>query len=200
MTKFKILTLLLFLVAFNNCKAQTPIIPLEEDDGTVISNAYYKDVNNTLNEYEGTWLFTNGNTQFKIVLEKKIMQLTGTCYIDMIIGEVQYIENGTEKANTLDEISIDYDNNLSHTISGNTILTTPFYLNCTDCEPDEKRLSLGFEDPVKSLAGEIVLKKTVVNNQEAIKIFIIYKSKGRFEGESIIYPTIPYGWYTLIKQ
>ncbi|HET8809311.1 MAG TPA: DUF6705 family protein, partial [Flavobacteriaceae bacterium] len=43
-----------------------------EDINYPEAGVYYKDVNHILDAFEGTYLFTNGNTSFKIVLEKKI--------------------------------------------------------------------------------------------------------------------------------
>jgi hypothetical protein len=82
--------------------AQSPIIDIEEYTyKSEIENAYYKDINNYFNDFEGTWLYTNGNTSLKIVLTKETMQYTGKFYTDGITGEYQYIENGLEKRNTL---------------------------------------------------------------------------------------------------
>ena len=39
------------------------------------AGAYYKDDANELNKFEGTWLYTNGNTSFKLILQKRTMQL-----------------------------------------------------------------------------------------------------------------------------
>ena len=47
--------------------AQNPIIPLESKNGTRQNGAYYKDTNNVLNAYEGTWLYTNGSTSLEII-------------------------------------------------------------------------------------------------------------------------------------
>ncbi len=49
-------------VAFGSfsCKAQNPIISLDNkgQDG-IINNAYYKDVDNVLDAYVGTWIYEN---------------------------------------------------------------------------------------------------------------------------------------------
>ena len=42
----------LLLVCFS-CKAQQPVIPLDDNTADVINNAYYKDLNNDLNKFVG---------------------------------------------------------------------------------------------------------------------------------------------------
>jgi hypothetical protein len=61
-------------------------------------NSYYKDVNNILNDFEGTWLYQSGNTSLKLTLVKSIQFFNGDFYEDTIIGGYQYIENGIEKS------------------------------------------------------------------------------------------------------
>jgi hypothetical protein len=54
-----LITLLFLILTFLNCKAQSPIISIEDWDGSEQQDAYFKDTNNVLNEYVGTWLYTN---------------------------------------------------------------------------------------------------------------------------------------------
>ena len=79
------------VIATMQCKAQTPIIDLQAWQGNIIPGMYIKDTNNILNQFEGTWVYTNGTTSLKIVLVKKQMKLLATYYQDLIIGEYQYI-------------------------------------------------------------------------------------------------------------
>jgi hypothetical protein len=191
---------ILIIVSSFSCKAQNPIIPIESRDGTRINGAYYKDTNNVFNGFEGTWLYTNGNTQLKIVLVKKIVSPFGTYFEDLLIGEYQYIKDGQPLVNTLSNLTNSYPNHHYHSINGNGIVTTPDLLNCTDCAPNEKRVSLGFTDALVDWSGFMIFKKTTVNGQEALKLYIRYISKSVVEGEIVPQQTITYGWYTLIKQ
>ena len=172
------------------------IVPLETWNGYTAYGEYYKDVNDVLNEYEGTWLYSNGNTSLKIILQKRLRQpYFNNTHIDMLVGEYQYIENGVEKINTLANI-----NSQENSISESDILTTPFLGDCTDCLPNEKRVSVGFSDSVAELHGEIFFKKMVVNGQEAIRASIYY-TRNYFKAYM---PSIPPGNneydYILIKQ
>jgi len=74
MKNLQILVVLLFVYA--NCNAQSPIFPLDDWDNRQ-ANAYYKDLNNDLDPFIGTWVYApetqslNGETFIKIVLYKK---------------------------------------------------------------------------------------------------------------------------------
>ncbi|WP_375238301.1 DUF6705 family protein [Aurantibacter sp.] len=51
-----------------NIQAQDIIIPIENtSEHTSEDNHYYKDVNNLLDKYTGTWIFDNGIDYFEIV-------------------------------------------------------------------------------------------------------------------------------------
>ena len=196
----KNLNILVVLLLSINCKAQTPIINIEDEDGYRQDGAYYKDTNNLLNNYEGVWLYSNGLDTLKIELRKNTLQHIGRYYEDFLIGEVKYVKNGNIKINTLPNINTNYNNNRKHTISGAVIVTNPLRLNCTDCAPGEKRVFVGYVDHLINRAGYMMLKKTTVSGQEAIKIFIGYNGVRKRDGDVIPEVTIPYGWYTLIKQ
>src|SRR5690554_6052487 len=184
--------------------SQNPVVPLEEWDGIGISGTYYKDTNNVYNQFEGEWLWQSGNNSLRIILQKKEQvyhQVKEWYYEDMLVGEYQYIENGVEKINTLANINSQEHNK----IFASYILTTPFYMGCDDCLPNERRVSVGFYDPVADLGGFMVFKKLIVNGQEALRMTFRYRGKIIQEGQMPPPPTIPPGdtpdWdYILIKQ
>ena len=66
----KYLIILLFGIG---CWGQTPILPLFTDlDNENIPGAYFKDTYNDFDSFTGTWVYSNGSTQLKITLQKKI--------------------------------------------------------------------------------------------------------------------------------
>ncbi|WP_046759136.1 DUF6705 family protein [Kordia jejudonensis] len=159
---------LLFLgILFSSisCKAQSPVIGLEIWDGFEQENAYYKDINNVLDAFEGTWLYTNGNTSFKIVLVKKTMYFNGKYYEDIMIGEYQYIRNGVELINTLSDLNDPSIGAYDHNISGNIIHDNCKYLPVDDCVDGEKRLDVGLIDALKPFWADFILHKRVINGQ-----------------------------------
>ena len=183
------------------CKAQTPIIDIEDNQGYDVNGAYYKDTKNQLNPFEGTYIYTNGSTTLKIVLQKKTMSTIAThrFYEDMIIGEYQYIENGVEKRNTLNNLNINYINKKEHTVSGN-LLITGTDLGCSDCSPTEKRIKGSLMDNVSHSLGNIMLRRITVNGKAAIELNLYWETRTRQEGQVLAKPFIAPGNYILIKE
>lgn len=187
----------------NHCKAQSPILNMEVDTKyDAPNNSYYKDINNVLNDYEGTWLYTNGNTSLKITLIKSIQYFNGKFYEDVLIGGYQYIENGVEKINTLYH-SNDPSLGRNASIKGNNIYNNCKYLPADDCMEGEKRLDLSIVDITsEGHIGDLILHRRVVNGQDALKINIdMNYLRSEINGE-IPEPTLPWQMLDiiLIKQ
>ena len=179
-----------------NCQAQTPIIDLNDRDGNIINGAYYKDTNNLLNQFEGTYILDDGTNYLKIVFQKKTMQYTGSCYQDLLIGEYQYKENGVEKINTLSRLTTPLQHVFHHAIDGNHFLYnhTPF----DDYTSDNFRFSTAIEVP-GGISADLDVRKCVVNGQEAIQIF--KRTKYYYKrGEPIPPIIVPNGFFYLIKE
>lgn len=187
----------IYLVAIG-CKAQSPVINIEDQDGSSLQNVYYKDNNNILNPFEGTYLYTNGSTSFKIILQKKAMVYDGFEFADFLVGEYRYVENGVEKINTLNNLTT--TNHMNHNIWGNTVikLGNP---GCQDCTANEKRLRIAIFDRVDNWSGDMILGTLMVGNQQAIKVTIIYDVRTHIAGTvDFPAPNFPAGEYVLIKQ
>lgn len=200
----KIVLISVFVSSLYMYSQSSPIVPLEEWNGIEVQGTYYKDTNNVYNQFEGEWLWQSGNNSLRIILQKKeqvSQQIFGVSYYeDMLVGEYQYIKNGIEKINTLANINSQYNS-----ISNSIILTTPFFMGCDDCLPNERRVYVSFSDPLADLSGFIVFKKMVVNGQQALRMTFRYRGKLIQEGQMPPPPTIPPGdtpdWdYILIKQ
>ena len=208
---FKIITLFLLTIS---CKAQTKILPLYNNyNYGEVNGAYYKDINNFQNQFEGIWLYTNGSTSLKIVLTKKekfheVIDLRHY-YEDYIVGDFQYIENGVEKINTLNNLLLNHSKIINYGLSGNSQMSKDIYPKCNECNPNEKRLNLDMNEPiVKEVVGlraEMIARKFTENGVEKLKIWFIPKGSSygvTNDGKptSITKHTIPYGEYVLIKQ
>ncbi|PQJ31411.1 hypothetical protein BST92_05515 [Nonlabens arenilitoris] len=200
-----IITLLITLVHFYNY-AQQPVLTLQDQGFRNIDNAYYKDNNNELDSFEGTWLFTDGNNSLKIVLEKEVMYYNGSYYEDRIRGEYQYIKNGVEIVNTLIRLNdtILQPSFSRHEIYGNSILRDCFYIPLNDCNTGELRLRVSFMDPNSNEHyGEMILKHRVINGQDALKAYIgfgLTNPSGPAD-RVISDPDLPWqGEYVMFKQ
>ncbi|MCW3160915.1 DUF6705 family protein [Chryseobacterium oryctis] len=94
---------ILFILSFIciSCTAQQQIIPLGTK-GFHIEGAYYKDINNDLNPYEGTWQGTFEGKTFVITFFKiKHYQPLGKYYKDRIVGRYKMLDaSGNELYST----------------------------------------------------------------------------------------------------
>ena len=199
MKNLYILTFIIFTSL--SCKAQTPIIDIEErptiwDTPTI--NAYYKDINNFYDGFEGTWVGTRGNKTLKIVL-KKIEKTKNDIpyYYDEMHGEYQYIEDGVVKINTLD--NTDY---FEASINGSDLLKSNHKPPCADCDPNKRRLEVLFYDNVHKVSATLTLQHTVVNGKPALK-GLMFGNGGSYDATNPpehLYMVIPTGWWTFIKE
>lgn len=192
----KQLFLFLIILSFWNCKAQTPVKSLYNDPQEE-NGAYYKDFNNELDTFVGTWKYTNGSTSLTITLKKKVMQFFSdgdvNFYEDILIGEYKYIENGMEKINTLPQLLVDKDP-YKYNIVGNI-----FY------EPTNKNLQTSFSDPNREIQGMTQAMFFDHINNDSQKLLLTFKM---MEGPYIVNDeplpytsyTVPFGEYLLVKQ
>ena len=67
----KIFKTMIIMLLSITCKAQTPVVDVTESELGLPDGYYVQDMNLLLNPFEGTYLYTNGNTSFKIILVKK---------------------------------------------------------------------------------------------------------------------------------
>lgn len=91
------ITLMLFTLLYTSCKAQNTYPLSSFQPKHLKNNNYIKDTENVLNNFVGTWQWTNGTSTFTIKLEKveHWKMPNDTYYIDMIFGGYKYNENGT---------------------------------------------------------------------------------------------------------
>lgn len=191
---------LFFCISFS--QAQTPTIDLNSWNGISITDgAYYKDIDNYLDPFVGTWLYTNGNTSFKIVIEKKTMAEHPTYYDDLLLGGYQYIENGMEKINTIPMLA-NTQIEWSLSIVGNRVIDKYDKPECRACATTEKRVNLSFSDPERQLSGELILRRITVGGQAALRAF--KRTTNYFisltEESPFKFMVVPDGEYILIKQ
>ena len=206
--------LIIVLLTTIQVNSQTSIIALEDIYTNPVSvNDYYQDTNSYLNQFTGTWQYTNGNTTFRIVLSKATMvyDRTNECHLDAIVGEYKYVENGVLKINTLPDLNDIYNYYEDHKIYGYYLISPTYVLPCPTCAPNEKRIQLTCFDPVKEVFYDFTLKRTIINGVEQLNMHIRSNGLRVIDGpedgididfENVI-PTIPIpanNEYVLIKQ
>lgn len=182
-------------------KSQNIVIDISKSGIGQPSGYYRKDINNILNQFEGTYLYTNGTKSFKIVLVKKNKQYNSSYYEDLIIGEYQYIVNGTEKANTFSNLNVVYNNQFAkHALAGNSpIDNNNRAWKCPQCNPNEKRLRLSITDINTNRLGDYIIRKTMINGQEALQVKLT-DILPDFQNMNPPDFSLPKGEFTMIKQ
>ncbi len=76
--------------------------PMESDELIAnIPGLYFKDTNNNLDKFEGTWVYEDTNSKLKVVLKKVDDYEYAGFFSDVILGNYIYEENGVEVINTL---------------------------------------------------------------------------------------------------
>jgi hypothetical protein len=206
----KIIILLLLSVSYYSCKAQ--ILPRFNNlDFGKTNNAYYKDINNELNPFVGTWMYSTPNDTLKVVFIKKEYFDKETYYADYLVGEFQYVKDGVEKANTLSNLNINHNKIYDYNMFSVTFLKKNSFPKCDVCSLTDKRLSMEFDEPANDdymLSANFVIRHVVENGVEKLKVqFVMTAGAGGYVKDlnsnatstSTVH-SIPYGEYTLIKQ
>ncbi len=120
------------LILFSlQCTAQSNIVPLTECNkiyNHADGSAYFKDTNNEMDKYVGTWKWAQGNKEFILTLIKQIKHhyhQTGNdnYYEDRLIGYYQVKENGNIIADTAaDNLSNDFGAKVMFTLICDNII------------------------------------------------------------------------------
>jgi hypothetical protein len=208
----KKIIILVFVLIIIGCKSQTPILPRynDEDRYGAIKNTYYKDTDNVLNPYEGTWIYDDGTINLKIVLLKKYKVKLVDFYSDYIVGEYQLKLNNQEIVNTISSIDLNGNNLLDYNLWGNIMVTKDRLKECNECDENEKRLLIDFNEPsrrdVAGLYSKMIIRKYTESGQEKLKIWFYQVApsygflKNGITPTSITSYSLPYGEYTVIKE
>jgi hypothetical protein len=195
---FKIISIVFITM---NCTAQTTIINIKDQDGHPIQEAYYKDIDSLLNPFVGTYKCNISPTTFlKITLIKSVEFYNGYYYQDTLLGGYQYVENGVQKVNTLNDVNLLLDDPANYSIDGNGIrrMGSPV---CSGCTANEVRIFAGLVEHITNNWAQIIFGKTTVNGQEALKMNVIWQTKTRKETDPPgPHASFPGGNWVLIKQ
>lgn len=192
----------IFLITIS-CKAQTQtIIPMNSYYNEIPEGSYFKDTENFLDSFVGTWKYQNGNEQFVIILNKKLKHDYEGRFKDILYGEYKYVNlTGNTVVNTLNKINQPMDES-DHMISGATFIDNTMYVKCNDCNLGEWRIMSFFEDPDrKNLSINIIFRFI---NSSTIKIKIYRSGPAIILDQSQIdqpdKPQVPLGEYIMTKQ
>lgn len=198
----KTLILILPLINYSQIITNDTIVnPYEVSQGT-----YLKDSNNTLNLFEGTWIYTGMNESITIKLRKITHFFNGKNYEDLLIGEYSLERNGVVLINTLTNFNTDFTDQTNHTIYGNEIDKNTWIPTCIDCLP--LKIQITYKDIITNALGRINFGLLASNpNQAKVYIYNSGKSYTATDPHDIrTYQTtqhtntIPNNWYVFTKQ
>jgi hypothetical protein len=200
---YKLFSFLIFTYTYSQCNTITDLDPENSNVLGGVEGIYYKDLNNVLNNFEGTYLYNNGSTYFKMKLLKKIMSKNGTYNCeDMLIGGAEYITDGLLIWNTIPLLNTFFDDGFKYKLKANSIYTGDDR-GCDECGVNEKWLGGYITDPLTDQSCEIFIRKIIHNGQEAIKISFHVDISRRVYKEGTTPPppmNIPFEDMILIKQ
>lgn len=203
-------TISILLLALS-CKAQT--LPIDTPGHLIEDDSYVKDLNNELNNFVGTQVYTNGNINFTVTIQKLVHSFNGDYYEDYLIGEYAYTLNGLTIINTLSnrpdesegntENGPDNINNVNVTQNiGGRYLVTRQDLDCPNCGVNERRIGLYFVDPERKYLHNRMNFRYMEGqtNPEKITIIIKARSGAVIPEDGFEIPRVPYGTYLMEKQ
>jgi hypothetical protein len=152
------LILIVNLISFINLNAQCQIEKNLDTFEYSENNVYYKDINNILNPFEGTFLNSNSGFVLRISLLKKLSstQPNVSYCEDMLIGAFEFI-SGAIQLNTLSTLNTFYEDGTRYTIYANSIYTGKTR-GCDECGDDEKWLIGTIKDPVSGSVDELFIR------------------------------------------
>lgn len=189
------------IVLFFSCKAQNPIVAIDAPRTSTVDGAYFKDLNNELNKFVGTWIFSDGTNQFTLELKKVEMVFDGTDYIDKLVGEYKFVSNGVELVNTLQNIN--NPNTAKHNVKSRRIIGKDDFIKCEDCAINERRIKFTFYDPERMYLSNALILRYLLNETNPEKLTATIYSAGGVvlpTEDSPETPRVPIGFYTMEKQ
>ncbi len=166
------------------CSSQT--VNIKDKDGTRTNGAYYKDVDNELNQFEGTYqlITNNGNDELTIVFKKFTNQYNTKFYQDVLAGEIRFKKNGVTYFDNLNKLNLNLPNKYLHDICGNSLIENDTRPVCEDCSANQFRARLIFFGRNNICGGYVILQKIIENGQEKIKASFYHDCNEYYPGQS----------------
>lgn len=180
--------LLIFICIFTQYTNAQTIIDFDDYANDLDVQSYYmKDINNYLNQFEGTWKYVNGNNEITLVFKKKTFTYhpnpSMTVIQDELVGEYKYIKNGVEVLNTLQNINANHNNSIKYNIQNsvrnknNNDGTVPCYM----CTVPSQRLYAYYDEPTldnQCIYGSLLIHTFVENGQTKLFFSIRKRTNG----------------------
>ncbi len=199
-----------------SCATKAQVFDLNNDANYgMVTNGYYKDIENFQNQFAGTWIYQNGPELLEMRFVKKEMMLQRPgpkeFYEDVLVGEYRYIgADGIEKVNSLINLTADHTSVFDYNLHSGVKISLASYPKCEECPPGTERLYIFFSEQGNDDFGfhaAFVMRRVVENGVEKIKAQFVHidspsgMNKYDLDTRSIFrHFSLPYGNYILIKQ
>lgn len=193
------------IIAFFTLACKSQIVSLDANYWEVPAGAYFKDLDNEMDKFVGTWQYNNNGTDFlNIVLQKKTHVYNGEFYEDYLVGEYRYVQNNVEIINTIPNNPLEWNNIDERSIGGRYFISNDEVVICNDCTSNERRIDLYFSDSERNyLSLSLVLRylPQLPGEPEKMTATLISTHGGMIPNEnSPTVPRVPLGEYLMTKQ
>ncbi len=189
-----VITSILVICSMLMATSQNRVYPIfsngnNPDDWTDI---YFKDMNNDLDKYVGTWVWEENGNKLTVELEKSIQyHLFNDHYEDVLLGNYKYEENGTTIVDTMTNPIIDpnlTDNGYHIVLWGDSKSQFLTFMRGRFVDPVRSEyasydLWCDYITPVLSLPNE----------PQQIRLTVILNGYTRNSIDEVIDTTLPYG-------
>jgi hypothetical protein len=196
---------ILFLLVVS-CKAQ--VAPLYEIDRDLPEGTKYKDLENDLDKFVGTWRWQSNDSILimKLVMNEDVFHNDTNQYEDYLVGEYKFEVNGQVIQDYLPNLSnplIQNYDDFTYNIDGNSIYgNNEDSQYCEGCDANERIARIYFNDPLREfLPGCMYIRHVSESTVEKIEaVFTLYTSYIEPFANAPDQNRVPFGDYVFIKQ
>ncbi len=198
-------TVCLFVITIVVSVSHSQTYPLSLDDDYLNNPAgsYFKDYDNEMDKFVGTWQYAIGNESLTIVLQKKTMVPYKELFEDLLVGEYKYILNGSTVVNTIHLLNNSSIPVVEHNILGRRIFPNNAQPICTDCSSSDRRFKLYFFDSERDYLRSVRMTLQYITNSSPSQMKVtIAPEDGCIlpYDDAPIETRVPYGEYLMTKQ
>ncbi len=203
-----ILIIISITLLYHSCKAQNiyPAYPVGAGDEPPMP-VYTKDIDNDMNQLEGTWLWEDGNSSLTIEMVKLVMVPNPTIdeYDDFLVGGYRYVENGQVMVDVL-PFEPNTEDVFENPIVSSVITDNRFSADfCTECGDSARYINTLLEDPTRpGISGFMYFGHFTENGLDKLRMRVGVTGWApdlrtpEYQGPDTF--SIPSGTYTLVKQ
>ena len=199
----KLVNFFFVLTLLTSCKSKLIVVPINSSFNDAPAGTYFKDFDNEMEKFVGTWQYIVGNESLTIVLQKKIMVPYKAYFEDLLVGEYEYILSGTTLVNTIHLLNNSSITVAEHNILGRRIVPNNAQPICTDCSSSDRRFKLYFFDSERDYLRSVRITLQYITNSSPsqMKVTIAPEDGGILPyDDAPIETRVPYGEYLMTKQ